>query len=192
MTTLQETLQDFRKSVRESIEERRARRRQQASKIADNILVKARAMPYAALGSTAQTLERGRKVASDVFGLPGRLLDGARHAPDRLSEAFDVRAERGRRIVSRVTGRNAVQKAAHQYDSARSRSRAATTSVRKAAKATAEAIEEAAEAAFDHQDTRPYEERTLEELRSLASERRISGRSGMNKAALIEALRAHR
>lgn len=35
-----------------------------------------------------------------------------------------------------------------------------------------------------------YESRTLEELRELASERRIKGRAGLSKDELIEALRA--
>ena len=40
----------------------------------------------------------------------------------------------------------------------------------------------------DH-DSRPYDERTVEELNELAREREISGRSTMNKAQLIKALR---
>ena len=40
----------------------------------------------------------------------------------------------------------------------------------------------------DH-DSRPYEERTVEELHELAGERDIDGRSTMDKSQLIEALR---
>ena len=38
-------------------------------------------------------------------------------------------------------------------------------------------------------DSRPYEERTVDELHGLASERDIDGRSKMNKSELIKALR---
>ena len=39
--------------------------------------------------------------------------------------------------------------------------------------------------------TRPFEEMTLDELHTLASERDLPGRSRMNKAELIDALRKH-
>ena len=42
--------------------------------------------------------------------------------------------------------------------------------------------------AIDH-DSRPFEERTRDELRLAAKERNIKGRGSMNKAELIEALR---
>ena len=38
------------------------------------------------------------------------------------------------------------------------------------------------------QDTRPFEQRTRDELRLAAKERNIKGRGSMNKAELIEAL----
>lgn len=45
------------------------------------------------------------------------------------------------------------------------------------------------EASSVETDTRPYEERTRDELRLAAKERDIKGRGSMNKAELIEALR---
>ena len=51
---------------------------------------------------------------------------------------------------------------------------------------------QAARKVVEERDTRPYEERTRDELYDLASDRDIDGRSTMPKDELIAALRAER
>ena len=58
------------------------------------------------------------------------------------------------------------------------------------AEETAEQLAKKAERQLTGPDTRPYEERTVEELRELASQREIDGRSKMNKRELIDELRS--
>lgn len=192
MATFQETIEEFTDTVRENLAERRERRREQAEKVAERL----RKVPYAALGSAAQGVDRGRDAVKRAFEMPSKLVETASSAPEKLGEAFEENADRGHKIVTRVMERDAVKGLSDRFKAVRKRSKstassvkATATSARRAARATAEAIEDAAEAVFDPQDSRRYEERTLEELRALASERDIAGRSGMNKGQLIKALR---
>lgn len=64
--------------------------------------------------------------------------------------------------------------------------------IRQVRDVAADATGQAAEAVEEDADTRPYEERTRDELYRLAADRQIAGRSSMRKAELIEALRADR
>ncbi len=185
MATIQDRFESWTEEMRNDMQSRRRETRERFRRVT-------RALPYAALGSTIHGVERTRKAISRTFELPSRLIESTREAPERWAETFEARAERGRRIVSRIRERDGVRHAADGFGLVRREAKATATSARRAANAAAEALEDAAEAVFDPHDNRPYEERTCEELRALASERAIQGRSGMNKAQLIKALRKSR
>lgn len=182
MATIQESLQNWTEEVRNDFEQRR-------DAAADRTRTFVRDMPYAALGAAVHNVERVRKSVRYVFEAPSRAVESARRSPERMQEVFEQRAERGRRIVDRVSERDGIDKAAEQAKTARSKAKGLGTSVTRVFRTAAEAFEDAAEATFEPQDNRPYEERTMDELRELASERAIVGRSGMNKKQLVSALR---
>ena len=86
------------------------------------------------------------------------------------------------------TARDLAHRGAEAAEEGRERAGDAAETVRSAARDARRTVKET----IDPPDTRPYEERTLEELNALATERNIEGRSTMNKAKLIASLRAQR
>jgi hypothetical protein len=113
---------------------------------------------------------------------PAVVAERVRTAPERLRESYQDRVAAGHQLVDRVSGRKSMRTASQQ-------AKRATTAARNAAGAAARAVSDAA-ASIDPADTRPYEERTVAELRELAASRNIEHRSEMNKKQLIRKLRA--
>jgi hypothetical protein len=171
--------------------------------------------------------------ASSVRHLVGQGVQTTRGLPVRAGREFDDLARRGRELVGSIRGNAATREAVDRARTARSRVKAAGTSVSRAAEGAVEAAERAAGIVADRteptarfevevkpaeaqikppsvqvktratdeettprqarrRDTRPYEERTIEELQERAKELGIEGRSSMTKEELIDALRNRR
>lgn len=184
MATLQEDIQSWTDELRTDLEQR-------AEKAGERTREVVRALPYAALGATVHNINQVRHGVRSAFEAPSRALDSLRRSPKALHTTFEQRTAQGRRIVDRVSERDGIEHATEQARAARSKAKGFGTSFGRVFESAAEALEDAAEAVFDPQDTRPYEERTLSELRALATDRSITGRSSMNKKQLIAALRGN-
>lgn len=154
---------------------------------------------YATIGATdaavsyvrhvgARATEAGGRLRAIKLPTPADVTTTLRDLGAGVEEQFGSLAGRGREIVGSLQGSRATRDAVERTRTARSQVKAAATSVRRAAEATAEAVDDAAEQVGERTGT-DYAEMTVDELRSIARARDIEGRSDMNKAELIEALR---
>ncbi len=186
-------------TINDAVHESTQNSRQAFSRVSDF----ATRVPYATLGAAALSLRSTYRAATWAASLPGQAVDSTLDAPrqalraignlpERLAEAFGRSEHEGRLAVERVSGREALTTAKTRLRSAKAQAKSTKTSVTRAASASKAAVESVAEAIVDPRDTRAYEERTREELYDLACEREVTGRSAMNKAELIGALRNSR
>ena len=155
---------------------------------------------YATIGATDAAVAYVRKLSEraeqlrvdlpDLKALRDRdeLSASLREFGSTVEERFEALAGRGREVVESLQRNRPTQAAAQRADVARSQVKAAATSVAKAGEATGAAVQEGAASVGDDGAV-DYQALTVEQLRELARERGITGRSDMTKAQLVSALR---
>ena len=198
-------------------------RAEQARNLGKDAPIRLRQLGEQGVANARSALDTG---VTSVRTLREQGVTGARDLRDQATKEFDDLAKRGRGLVGAVRDSAAVRQAAGQTRTARSRVKAAGTSVGRAAEDTAKAVDRAGtivagrtEPGTEGESTaarrtgtstatakrtatstgarrggavRPYEERTVEELRDRARELNIEGFSTMSKDELIAALRKQR
>jgi hypothetical protein len=120
----------------------------------------------------------------EVAGAVERSLTRAR---TDVTREFERLSDRGRGLVESIQRSGATRQAVSQFGTARSQVKAAATSAGRATRKAGEAVEDTVERVGDDSPV-DYDAKNLDELKEIARERQISGRSSMNRDQLVSAL----
>jgi hypothetical protein len=147
-------------------------------------------------------VELRRQAPEYVRTVRTQTVSTAQTLRDQARSQFDELAELGRKRAESIRRTRKTREARDQVDATRSQVKAAATSLGRAVgtnvEAAAKIVEKAGTTVSNRRqpqrtqpaaDQRPYEERTVEELRERAAELNIEGRSQMSKDELVKALR---
>ena len=132
---------------------------------------------------------RNLKTGVDPRELATRLERRAEQIRTGATKEFDRLSDRGRGLLEGVQRSSSTKKAVDQVGVARSQVKAATTSIAKATRFVGRAAEESVEKVGDDTPV-DYDSKTLDELKEMARQRDISGRSTMNRDELVRALQS--
>lgn len=154
---------------------------------------------YATLGAGDAALALTRSVGRNVRRLPQRAMQAPAavgtltgRALRSVRDGYVELSTRGRVLTGQVRRNTRVQEATQQVSTARSQVKAAATSLAKAAEKNVEALGEAVDAVGTAPQDLDLEDLKVDQLRELAAELDVEGRSQMDKAELVEAIRARR